>query len=234
MIAVIPARGGSKRLPRKNVVGFFGHPMLAYAVAAARSSELFERIVVSTDDEEIAAVTRRLGAEVLERPSSLGADSVGVADVSRHALTALGARNGAFCQLMPNCPLRRAADVVEQHAAFAASGHVVQISVVPYRAVHPEWALFRGEDGSGAWVDRNALTRSPAGQLCPSGAVWWARVEDFLARDGFYDGPFAVHAIDANRGIDIDDPADLELAELLVYGLRARDGADPLEPVPCP
>lgn len=234
MIAVIPARGGSKRLPRKNLVEFFGHPMLAYAVAAARSSELFDRVVVSTDDQEIAAVARHVGAEVLERPTSLGADDVGVADVSRHALTALGVRDGAFCQLMPNCPLRRSADVAEQHVAFSASGEAVQISAVSYRAVHPEWALFRTEDGTGVWVDPGGIARSSHGALCPSGAVWWAHVEDFLARDGFYDGAFAVHPMDPNRGIDIDHPADLELAELLVRGLRDRDGAHPLEPVPWP
>jgi CMP-N-acetylneuraminic acid synthetase len=234
VIAVIPARGGSKRLPRKNIVDFFGHPMLAYTVAAARSSGLFDRVVVSTDDAEIAGVVRGLGAEVLDRPAELGADHVGVADVSRHALTALGARDGAFCQLMPNCPLRRGADVAEQHAAFAASGAAVQISVVPYRAVHPEWALVRGEDGRGAWVAPAALGRASAEALCPTGAVWWARVADFLARDGFYDGPFAVQPMDPNRGVDIDHPADLELAELLVRGLRDRDGADPLEPVRWP
>lgn len=234
MIAIIPARGGSKRLPRKNVLDFFGQPMLAYAVAAARSSEQFDRVVVSTDDEEIAAVARRHGAEALDRPAALGADHVGVAEVSRHVLTTLGVRDGAFCQLMPNCPLRRGADITEQHSAFAASGAAVQISAVPYRAVHPEWALLRDEDGSGVWVDPHALARSSDGALCPSGAVWWARVDGFLARDGFYDGPFAVYTMDANRGVDIDHAADLELADLLVRGLRDRDGADPLEPVPSP
>jgi CMP-N-acetylneuraminic acid synthetase len=231
VIAVIPARGGSKRLPHKNLVEFFGHPMLAYAIVAARSSELFDRVVVSTDDREIASVARGLGAEVLERPAELGADHVGVSDVSRHALTALGTHHGAFCQLMPNCPLRRAADITEQHATFEASGAAVQISVVPYRAVHPEWALVRRADGCGVWLDREALARNSVQALCPTGAVWWARVADFLARGGFYDGPFAVHPMDPNQGLDIDHPADLELAELLVRGLRARDGTDPLEPI---
>lgn len=228
MIAVIPARGGSRRLPRKNVLAFFGHPMLAYAIAAAQNSALFDRVVVSTEDPEIMAIASAYGAETLKRPAALAADDIAVADVTRHAVEALDVRD-AVCQLMPNCPLRRSQDIVAHLRAFDASGATTQISVMPYRVVHPEWALERDADGIGHWIDPVALSRPAGSPWCPTGAVWWARAEALRERSSFYDGPFRTEPIDANRGVDIDHHEDLELAELLVRGLRDRDGDDPLE-----
>ena len=87
-IAVIPARGGSKRIPRKNIRAFAGKPIIAYSIAAARECGLFDRIIVSTDDEEIAAVARAFGAETpFRRPPELSDDHTGTDPVTAHALT---------------------------------------------------------------------------------------------------------------------------------------------------
>ncbi len=85
-LAVIPARGGSKRIPKKNIKPFFGKPLIAYSIETALKSELFERVVVSTEDEEIAEVAKRYGAEVLQRPKALADDFTATADVTKHAL----------------------------------------------------------------------------------------------------------------------------------------------------
>ena len=86
-VAIIPARGGSKRIPRKNIRSFAGKPMIAHAIAAAQTSGLFDRIVVSTDDEEIAAVARTWGAEApFRRPAALADDHTGTDAVMAHAV----------------------------------------------------------------------------------------------------------------------------------------------------
>jgi len=236
MVALIPARGGSRRVPRKNILPFFGQPLIAYAIAAARHSDLFARVVVSTEDDEIAGVARAFGAEVVRRPPELAHDRATLPDVALHALAALGATPAdpqAFCQLMPNCPLRRSADIREHHDVFVREKRTFQISAVPYRAVYPHWALACDEAGVGRFHFGQDLSPSEdLGRLvCPTGAIWWARTADFLRQRAFYGEPFHVQPMDANRGLDIDTREDLELAELIVRGLWARDGANPLEPI---
>ncbi len=86
-IAIIPARGGSKRIPKKNIKNFLGKPLIAYSIETALKSELFEKVVVSTDDEKIADVAKKYGAEVLKRPKELADDFTGTADVTAHALS---------------------------------------------------------------------------------------------------------------------------------------------------
>ncbi len=86
-IAIIPARGGSKRIPKKNIKEFCGKPLIAYSIETALKSKLFEKVVVSTDDEEIAKVSKRYGAEVLKRPKELANDFIGTGEVVKHALS---------------------------------------------------------------------------------------------------------------------------------------------------
>jgi pseudaminic acid cytidylyltransferase len=238
-VALIPARGGSRRVPRKNVLPFFGHPLIAYTIAAARNSGLFSAVVVSTEDQEIAAIARRYGAEVLPRPAALADDKTGVVDVALHALEALRARGAApaaLCNLMPNCPLRRSGDIREQFARFEQEGRLFQISAVEFRGVYPHWSLAVDGQGRGRWFLDGNLRRSQdlPPLVCPTGAIWWARAGALEKQRQFYGEPFHVALMDGNRGLDIDTPEDLAFADLLVRGLRDRDGADPLEPVDGP
>jgi CMP-N-acetylneuraminic acid synthetase len=236
LLAVIPARGGSKRIPDKNVLPFFGHPMLAYAIAAARNSGLFERIVVSTESAEIGKMAIWYGAEYLARPPELASDTADLVDVSLHVLQTLAAEGfqpQALCQLMPNCPLRRGEDICNHFREFQDSKRKFQISVVPYRAVYPHWAVAQEEDG-GRFIfgtDHLANSQTLTKAYCPTGAIWWAQTEAFIEQRAFYGNPYYLACMDANRGIDIDDAADLALADLLVRGLRDRDGTSPLEDV---
>jgi len=134
LLALIPARSGSQRIPQKNIRAFFGHPMIAYAIAAAQNSGLFQRLVVSSDSAEIGRIANWYGAEFLQRPPELAKDSVGVKDVALHALKALASRDGfspeALCQLMPNCPLRRSEDIAAHYKLFQQGRRDFQISVV--------------------------------------------------------------------------------------------------------
>jgi CMP-N-acetylneuraminic acid synthetase len=234
-IAVIPARGGSKRLPGKNLLSFFGHPMMAYGISAALNSALFGRVIVSSDDAEIGRVAEWYGAEFIERPAELATDTAKSVDAITHVLRTLasaGAWPETLCQVLPNCPLVTSADIVEHGRLFVEAGRSFQISVVTYRCVYPEWAMVEDEEGHGRWrFGPEFLVRSQelARTFCPTGAVWWARCSDLLAQNTFYGSPYYLAEMDANRGVDIDDEEDLRLAELLVLGLTARDGRSPLQ-----
>lgn len=236
LLAVIPARGGSKRIPGKNVLPFFGHPMLAYAIASARNSGLFERIIVSTESPEIGNLATWYGGEYLARPPALASDTADLVDVSLHVLRTLDAQGFqplALCQLMPNCPLRRSEDIYNHFREFETAKHKFQISVVPYRAVYPHWAVAQDQDGGKFLFGTDCLANSQTltKAYCPTGAIWWVQSEAFIAQRAFYGSPYHLACMDANRGIDIDDEADLALADLLVRGLRDRDGTSPLEAV---
>ncbi|MBV6624164.1 MAG: acylneuraminate cytidylyltransferase family protein [Rivularia sp. (in: Bacteria)] len=237
LIAIIPARGGSKRLSRKNILPFFGHPLIAYTVTAAINSKLFEKIFVSTDDPLIGRIGEWYGAEYLARPSELATDDANLIDVAIHLLNTLtdkGAKIGALCQLMPNCPLRCSQDIVEQYKLFERTQRSFQISVIEYRGVYPHWALKNDEFGKGDWLFGSEYL-VPSQQFskvyCPTGAIWWSRVGDFKSQKAFYGNPFHLAPMDANRGIDIDRLDELELAEVLTLGLWERDKVSPLEPI---
>jgi CMP-N-acetylneuraminic acid synthetase len=234
-VAIIPARGGSKRLPGKNLSSFFGHPMMAYGVSAALNSGLFQTVIVSSDDLEIGRVAEWYGAEFIQRPAELATDTAKSVDAVRHVLRTLaerGYRPDYLCQIFPNCPLVTSADVIEHGRLFREGNRAFQISVVTYRCVYPEWAMVTDAESRGRWAfGKEFLGRSQdcARTFCPTGAVWWARSADLLAQNTFYGSPFHLAEMDANRGVDIDDEEDLRLSELLVFGLTAREGRSPLE-----
>lgn len=108
-VAIIPARGGSKRIPKKNIKDFFGKPLIAYSIEAAKESKLFDKIIVSTDDEEIAKIAKEYGAEVpFIRPKELSDDFTGTGDVVKHAieyLKAQGEEYGFVCTIYATAPL---------------------------------------------------------------------------------------------------------------------------------
>lgn len=129
-VAIIPARGGSKRIPRKNIRPFHGKPIIAYSIEAAKASGLFDRIVVSTDDTEIADVAIAHGAGLLPRPPELADDETGTQEVTRHALEWLteqwrhaGKVPGPFaCCIYATAPLLTADDLKRGYAYFVTSG----------------------------------------------------------------------------------------------------------------
>ena len=106
-IAIIPARGGSKRIPRKNIKEFYGKPLIAYSIEVALESELFDRVIVSTDDNEIAEVSRRYGADIIKRPDELSDDYTGTWEVIDHAIEYLQQKGEEFdfvCTIYATAP----------------------------------------------------------------------------------------------------------------------------------
>lgn len=211
--------------------------MMAYGITAALTSRLFAKVIVSSDDVAIGRAAEWYGAEFIQRPPELATDTAKSIDAIIHVLQTLavtGPRPDVVCQIFPNCPLVTSADIVEHEKVFREGARHFQISVVPYRCVHPEWSMIVDGKGRGQWkFGKEFLVRSQelARTVCPTGAVWWSRCSELLAQNTFYGSPFHLAEIDANRGVDIDDEEDLRLAELLVLGLSARNGCSPLEPM---
>jgi pseudaminic acid cytidylyltransferase len=221
-IAIIPARGGSKRIPNKNIKPMAGKSIIAYTIAAARDSEVFGRVIVSTESEEIAEIARGFDAEVpFLRDKKLADDVTPVAAVTTAALMLLDPSGDEFdlvAQLMPNCPLRTAEDVRESYRQFEQTGAESQISVVRYAWQNPWWAM-RRDDQRVLWPlfkeQMTARSQDLPELFCPTGAIWWARAASLRQAGTFYSERTSGWEIPWQRGIDIDTPEDWAMAEVL-------------------
>jgi pseudaminic acid cytidylyltransferase len=222
-IAIIPARGGSKRIPGKNIRCLAGKPIIAYTISAAVESGLFDRVIVSTDSDEIAQIARQFGAEVpFLREERLSDDVTPVSSATLDALLRLdpaGDRYESVAQLMANCPLRTSTDVVESYRQFRAGGADSQISVVRYGWQNPWWAMRRNEHLQLDPIFKEqigARSQDLPDLFCPTGAIWWARSEVLRRTHTFHIENRTGWEIPWRRGIDIDTVEDWEMAEVLL------------------
>lgn len=219
VLAVIPARGGSKGLPGKNVRPLAGKPLLAWSVEAARASKYVDRVVLSSDDPEIMAVARAAGCEVpFTRPADLATDSARVQDVIIHALDSLGEDFGYVVLLQPTSPLRSTADIdacVETCEATRAPGCVS----VTRPAKSPYWMFFLDEDGTGHPVlggDNTGKQRQDLPQAYVlNGAVYVVEVAQFRESLSFVCPDTRFHVMPEDRSCDIDTELDFAFAEIL-------------------
>lgn len=197
--------------------------MLVYTVEAALGSKLFDRIIVSTDDPEIAEVAKASGAEVPFLRNAKLADNY--APVSLATIDALervdpsGLLMESVAQLMPNCPLRTAKDLRDSYAQFRESGTVSQISVTQFGWQNPWWALRRASNFelTPLFPEQNTQRSQDLPDLfCPTGAVWWAKAEALRKGGTFHLPGRTGWEIAWPRGIDIDTSQDWQMAELLM------------------
>lgn len=223
LLAVIPARGGSKRVPGKNVRLLGGRPALAYTIEAARECGLFSAVVVSTDSDAVAEIARREGAEVpFRRPGELATDEVPVSSATVHALERLDPRGRSYshvAQLMPNCPLRTAEDIRSSYRQLRESGAAAQISVTRFGWQNPWWALRRAPDYElqPLFPDRvTAPSQSLPDLFCPTGAVWWAAAATLREARTFHVPGRTGWEIPWQHAVDIDTEDDWHMAEMLM------------------
>jgi pseudaminic acid cytidylyltransferase len=219
-IAIIPARGGSKRIPRKNIKSFAGQPMIAYAIAAARACGLFDHIVVTTDDDEIAAIAREYGAETpFMRPPELADDHAGTVPVIAHAIQAcraLGWDIEAACCIYPGVPLLQAQDLRDAYALMRDSGADYAFTVAPFPAA-VQRALRR--DGAGIMQPMQPeYVRTRTQDLEPAyydaGQFYWGLPAAWESGASPHQNGAGL-AIPEWRAVDIDTPQDWERVELL-------------------
>lgn len=224
-IAIIPARGGSKRIPRKNVREFAGRPMIAWPIAAALGSGLFEQVIVSTDDDEIAAVARDAGAETpFTRPAELSDDHTGTTEVVVHALEwaqEAGLEVEAACCLYATAAFVDARDLAETHRLLAEG---CDFAFPAVRYGHPPQRGFtRGEGGSPELLyPEHQATRTQ--DLPPvfhdAGQFYWGKREAWLSDLPFFGPRTRFVELPEWRAVDIDRPEDWTMAEKLFAATR--------------
>ncbi len=227
-LAVIPARGGSKRIPRKNIKPFCGKPMIAWSIEAARSSGCFDRIVVSTDDLEIADVARIHGADVpFMRPEELSDDYTGTIPVIAHAIQWHQQHDVSpeeVCCIYATAPFVTAADLQHGLQRLNNSGADYAFSVTSYafpiqRAVrigangrvemfYPEHFNTRSQDLEEAFHD--------------AGQFYWGRASAWLAGKPIFSSAAAPVVLPRHRVQDIDTAEDWIHAELMFQALQAQ------------
>jgi CMP-N-acetylneuraminic acid synthetase len=223
MIAVIPARGGSKRIPRKNLVEFGGRPLISWTIEAAVESDLFERVLVSTDDAEIAALAEEYGLDVPFLRDRGADDFTPVSEATIAALNQVRAHIGetyqTVVQLLPSCPLRESRHIIEAVNNFRQHQATFQISCSEFGWTNPWWAVTLDDNQVPQPLfpeQRQARSQDLPRLYCPTGAIWIAQVEP-LYRAGTFYGPGHIYfPIEWSAGIDIDNPGDLELARALL------------------
>lgn len=228
-VAIIPARGGSKRIPRKNIRPFCGKPMISYSIEAALASGLFDRVLVSTDDPEIAEVAIGCGAEVpFLRPPSLSDDHTGVGEVVKHAIQWLQERGTPpehLCLVYATAPFLRSRYLREGFEKLVQTGKSFAFSVTTFpfpiqravrlsadggvEAFHPEHIFSRSQDLDEAYHD--------AGQFC------WGKVRSFLDGEVVF-SPVSVPIVIPRFLVqDIDTLEDWRRAELMFLALRQAE-----------
>ena len=223
-IAIIPARGGSKRVPGKNVRPLAGKPLIAYTIEAALGSKLFDRIVVSTDAEDIAAVARTYGAEApFLRSAEISDDVTPVSAATADALERLdpdGSQYQFVAQLMANCPLRTAEDLVSSYKQFSETNADTQISVVRYGWQNPWWAMRCDATNFSLEPlfprEMTARSQDLPELFCPTGAIWWGKTKVIREKRTFHIPERKGCEISWQHGVDIDTPEDLAFAEALL------------------
>jgi N-acylneuraminate cytidylyltransferase/CMP-N,N'-diacetyllegionaminic acid synthase len=226
-LALIPARGTSRRLPRKNVLPVGGRPLIAWTIEAALISGVFDRVVVSTDDMEIAEIARKQGAEVpFERPANLAADNASTVDVLLHALEWFDTFEDYLpthlACLQPTSPLRTNEDIVAAAELARERDADAIVSVGPIRQ-HPAWIRRVGEDGRlEECLPGETTANLPAnlaGIYALNGAIYLVKSSLLREHKSFYAGRTYAYVMPAERSIDIDTAWDLQQADLV---LRAR------------
>ncbi|GAA6194430.1 pseudaminic acid cytidylyltransferase [Phaeobacter gallaeciensis] len=222
-IAIIPARGGSKRIPRKNIRNFGGKPMIAWPISAALDSGLFDRIIVSTDDAEIADVARAAGAEVpFMRPDDIADDFSPTRAVINHAIGAIESDSGTSvtqaCCIYATAAFVQADDLVNAHARLSdhdTTRFVFAAASFPHPAQRA--MVETGAGGVEMLFPEHAKTRSQdlAETFHDAGMFYWGHRDAFMAEHPMF-GPYSIpHLMPRTRTQDIDTPEDWAFAEAL-------------------
>jgi len=226
VLALIPARGGSKGVKRKNIRSVGGKPLIAHSILAGRKSRRVTDVAVSTDDRAIERAARRWGAEVLRRPKSLAGDKTPMAPVALHALDTL-ARDGrsydALILLQPTCPLRTAADVDAALDLLRRSGAPAVIGVYRVFDQHPG-RMYRIVRKRLAPYDR-ALEKMNRQDLPAvyhrNGLIYAVRADVFRRKRTFMPAGSVPLEMPRERSVNIDEELDLLFADFLLKRRRA-------------
>lgn len=223
-VAIIPARGGSKRVPRKNIRDFAGRPMLSWTIAVARESGLFDEIVVSTDDDEIASVARDAGASVpFMRPAALADDFSSARLAINHAIKDAETRHAQLladvCCIYPTSALVIPSDLVAARDMLRAD-QTARFVFAAARYPHPIQRAMRMTSSGGVEPVDAAQMRTRSQDLVETfhdvGQFYWGRRDAFIAEEPMFGPHSRPYLLPRERVVDIDTPEDWAFAEALM------------------
>jgi CMP-N-acetylneuraminic acid synthetase len=227
VVGLVPARGGSKGIPRKNARPLAGRPLLAYTAEAAAGARRLARVILTTEDAELAELGRALGLEVpFLRPAELARDETPMLPVVQHALRWLeahGERADAVCLLQPTHPLRRSEDVDACIALLEESGADAVVTVLPVPPeFNPHWVYFRSASGELALATGEAAPVPRRQELppafCREGSVYVTRRDVVLEGGSLYGRRLLGLPVPRERSVNLDTPEDWRRAETLLGG----------------
>lgn len=218
-IAIITARGGSKRIPRKNIKDFCGKPIIAYSIEAALKSELFDEVMVSTDDEEIAEVAKKYGAKVpFMRSKENSNDFADTNDVLKEVIDEYGKQGkkfDRFCCIYPTAPFVTAEKLVKAFSFLQNDNVYNVVPMAPFSFPPQRGMIKKGEfilPAHPEHIDKRSQDLEEILHDC--GQFYWCKTEEFLKNSNIlfnHTVPFIVSDTEVQ---DIDNPSDWELAEL--------------------
>lgn len=233
VLGLIPARGGSKGVPRKNIKLLCGKPLLAYTVESALQAKCLSKVILSTEDEEIAKIGKSLGVEVpFMRPEELASDTAATLPVVLHAVQALevkGERFDAVCLLQPTNPLRRAEDIDRCVELLKKTGADSVISVLPVpHEYNPKWVYWETTDGNLILSTGESEPISRRQDLPPAfhreGSIYVIETRALLKYRNLYGKKVLGYKMEPKNAINIDTIEDWGIAENLIkfskYQLR--------------
>ncbi len=216
-IAIIPARGGSKRIPEKNIYSFNGKPMIAWTIEAAIKSKLIDAVYVDTDAENIASIAREYGAQVPFLRDKYADDQTPVSVATAHFIKRLEGQDVEcenVIQLMANCPNRNTKDIEEAILNFSNRKLNFQISSFKYGFMNPWWAhkIDANNKPQALFPNEIKMRSQDLPELsCPTGAIWIAKKINLLNENTFYGNAHEFFDLSFASAIDIDDLHDLEI-----------------------
>lgn len=218
-LALIPARGGSKRIPKKNIKDFLGQPIIAYSIKAAIETKIFDEIMVSTDDEDIASVSRNFGAHVpFLRSARNSDDHATTADVINEVLDSYKSKGIEFdyvCCIYPTAPLLKSAAILRALRTMEDHSFNTVFPVAPYS--FPIWRSMVVEDGKAKmlWPEhRHTRSQDLPRVLHDVGQFYWINVQAFVKEPFLYSSNTGVIELNDLEAQDIDTLDDWKLAEL--------------------
>lgn len=230
ILAIIPARGGSKGLPRKNVLPLLGEPLIAYTIKEAKKSKYITRIIVTTDDDEIAGISLKYGAEVpFRRPKELAGDNTSTNDVIEHVLNVIVKEEeklpDIICLLQCTSPLRTVSDIDSTIEKMLKTNSDSAVAVCEVES-NPYWTnIFEGERLEYFLEEGKNITRR---QDLPkiyeiNGAVYVARTESFKKYKTLETPNMTGYVMEKEKSIDIDTLIDFKMAEFILINKNEKE-----------
>jgi len=218
-LAIIPARGGSKRLPRKNVLDLEGKPLIAWSIEAGLQSDYIDKVVVSSDDAEILAVSEKFGAEIVKRPDALSSDSSTTFDAIKHTIDNVEGYEYVVL-LQPTSPLRSAKQIDEAIELLEAKNADAVVSVCEMEH-SPLWSntldnsLSMDNFLSDEVLNKRSQDLETYFRL--NGAIYICKIEKLLEEKSFFlkENIFA-YVMSRESSVDIDEEIDFKMAKLLM------------------